>query len=197
MKTKLQVKRAIWELKKFIIVTISSMARRRVRKRVYAIPRAPDGSAFFICEKCGVSVAISLTDMHFCESNKIQFKYFQPEPAPEFKDQTRSPYRLFMESFSKGKEMESYIEVERLGFQMWQNMSKEDKLPFVSHAKLLDYRHQRALKHEADEIIKPQGTLENSQKTQKHKFLYTDHGVYFAGYLVVNYHKLGITRGEI
>ncbi|CAK8534926.1 unnamed protein product [Lathyrus sativus] len=102
----------------------------------------------FCSEKCGVSVAISLADMHFCESNKIQFKYFQLEPAPQFKDQPRSPYRLFMESFSKGKEMESNIEVERLGFQMWQTMSNQEKLPFVSHAKLLDYGHRQALKRE-------------------------------------------------
>ncbi|KAL5079269.1 hypothetical protein RYX36_007690, partial [Vicia faba] len=71
------------------------MAQRRVRKRVYAIPRAPDGSAFFNCGKCGVSVAISLADMHLCESDKIHYNFFQPEPPLEIYDLPRSPFRLF------------------------------------------------------------------------------------------------------
>ncbi|KAK2396932.1 hypothetical protein QL285_058559 [Trifolium repens] len=50
--------------------------RRKVKKRVCAIPRAPNGSAFFNCGTCGVSVAISLADMHYCESNKMEFKRF-------------------------------------------------------------------------------------------------------------------------
>ncbi|XP_058744292.1 uncharacterized protein LOC131616852 [Vicia villosa] len=125
------------------------MGRKRVRERVYG----PDGSAFFNCEKCGVSVAISLADMHHCESNKIHYRILQPPPAPQFFDHPRSPYRIFMENFARGKEMESYLEVEKLGFEMWQNMSQQDKFPFVSHAKILDCCHRKRLKREANQSI--------------------------------------------
>ncbi|XP_058744311.1 uncharacterized protein LOC131616869 [Vicia villosa] len=119
---------------------------------------------------------------------------------------------FFRENFARGKEMESYLEVEKLGFEMWQNMSQQDKFPFVSHAKILDCCHRKRLKREANQSIemnigaksplvenfkKPQGTLANPLETLKHKFIYTDHGVYYAGYLVVNYHKLGICSGEL
>ncbi|XP_058749764.1 uncharacterized protein LOC131622741 [Vicia villosa] len=153
------------------------MGRKRVRERVYG----PDGSAFFNCEKCGVSVAISLADMHHCESNKIHYRILQPPPAPQFFDHPRSPYRIFMETFTRGKERESYLEIERLGFEKWQNMSEEDKLRFVSCAELLDSCHRRELKREANQIIEinygatsplveilnkqPQETLEKPQKT--------------------------------
>jgi len=106
------------------------MARRR---RVCAIRRvrAPDGSAFFkwytyvfnsmflfyflsflvfelnVClcsETCGFSVAIALADMHYCDSNKIQFKRLlgivpkrtRPNIQRLMKSQPISPYRLFM-----------------------------------------------------------------------------------------------------
>ncbi|KAK2450988.1 HMG-box (high mobility group) DNA-binding family protein [Trifolium repens] len=138
--------------------------RRKVKKRVCAIPRAPDGSAFFNCGTCGVSVAISLADMHYCESNKMEFKRFFgivvkrtfPKNNQQLiKNQPISPYRLFMESFMKGQDMENYnIKIDRIGFEKWKNMSEEEKQPFVSRARELDYKHQEALKQEADEIIK-------------------------------------------
>ncbi|KEH16417.1 putative chromatin remodeling & transcriptional activation HMG family [Medicago truncatula] len=139
--------------------------RRRVSKRVCAIRRvrASDGSAFFKCETCGMSVAIALADMHYCDSNKIQFKRLlgivpkrtRPNIQHLMKSQPISPYRLFMESFMKGQDMENYnIELDRIGFEKWKNMSKEEKQPFVSHARELDNKHQEALKHDAIGIIK-------------------------------------------
>ncbi|GAU49447.1 hypothetical protein TSUD_137910 [Trifolium subterraneum] len=113
---------------------MAATRRRRVKKRVCTIPRAPDGSAFFNCGTCGVSVAISLADMHFCQSNKMEFK---------------------RESFMKDQDMEIYnIEIDRIGFEKWKNMSEEEKQPFVSRARELDNKHQEALKEEADDIIK-------------------------------------------
>lgn len=83
----------------------------------------------------------------------------------------------------KGYEMENYIEMDRMGFEKWKNMSKEvktysiiislmwnlsslwsiislslqEKQPYVSHARALDYRHQETLNQEANEIIKVTG----------------------------------------
>lgn len=48
----------------------------RVNKRVFPIRRAPDGSAFHKCGACGVSIAIALADMHYCES-KMEVKRFK------------------------------------------------------------------------------------------------------------------------
>jgi hypothetical protein len=60
----------------------------------------------YICSgTCGVSVAISLADMHYCESNKMEFKRFFgivvkrtfPKNNQQLiKNQPISPYRLFM-----------------------------------------------------------------------------------------------------
>ena len=53
---------------------------------------------------CGMSVAIALADMHYCDSNKIQFKRLlgivpkrtRPNIQRLMKSQPISPYRLFM-----------------------------------------------------------------------------------------------------
>lgn len=55
-------------------------------------------------ETCGMSVAIALADMHYCDSNKIQFKRLlgivpkrtRPNIQHLMKSQPISPYRLFM-----------------------------------------------------------------------------------------------------
>jgi hypothetical protein len=55
-------------------------------------------------ETCGFSVAIALADMHYCDSNKIQFKRLlgivpkrtRPNIQGLMKSQPISPYRLFM-----------------------------------------------------------------------------------------------------
>jgi hypothetical protein len=55
-------------------------------------------------ETCGMSVAIALAGMHYCDSNKIQFKRLlgivpkrtRPNIQHLMKSQPISPYRLFM-----------------------------------------------------------------------------------------------------
>ncbi|CAN1196887.1 hypothetical protein LINPERPRIM_LOCUS43193 [Linum perenne] len=113
----------------------------RNRKRVYAIPRrAPDGSAFQPCQKCGVSVAIALSDLHECENSdaKRDVKRFRGcssnrSLAGEVLDgQPLSPFRYFMECF--GKRYGDPIDADKKGFEIWKIMSKEERRPYVDHA---------------------------------------------------------------
>ncbi|KAJ9545835.1 hypothetical protein OSB04_025542 [Centaurea solstitialis] len=114
----------------------------RTRKRVNALRRAPDGSAFRTCEGCGVSVAIALVDMHECESKK-DVKRLKVEKGGnqikeqqlKFQDQPRSEFRFFMESFTGTSDIKDPIEMDRKGFETWKNMSSQEKLPYKLCAK--------------------------------------------------------------
>ncbi|EXB25880.1 hypothetical protein L484_012307 [Morus notabilis] len=128
----------------------------RTRKRVRAIPRAPDGSAFR--NWCGVSVAISLADMHECESSQKvkRFRGIQKSPNVQkgrFWDQPRSPFCFFMEEFKKTCESGDSIEIDRKGFETWKNMSKEERQPYVRKAARVDSAYYKGLVEEVNSEI--------------------------------------------
>ncbi|XP_061360685.1 high mobility group B protein 3 [Gastrolobium bilobum] len=133
----------------------------RPRKRVCAFRRAPDGSAFQKCGTCGVSVVVALADLHHCET-KMDAKRFKgldgnryvPQIIQGSNNQPASAFRLFMESFKKGYEMENEIVIERLGFEKWKSMSVQEKHPFIFRSRVLDRAHQAALDKEAYDLAK-------------------------------------------
>ncbi|XP_038719899.1 high mobility group B protein 7 isoform X2 [Tripterygium wilfordii] len=127
----------------------------RPRKRVRAIRRAPDGSAFQPCDGCGISVAVALADMHECETEKEEVKRFKGVCAKQnvidqsCNDQPRSAFRLFMESFvnicsKHGK----FIDIDQCGFESWKNMSEEERQPYVYEAEVVNEANTKALRLE-------------------------------------------------
>ncbi|PON35997.1 High mobility group B protein [Trema orientale] len=154
----------------------------RTRKRVRAIARAPDGSAFQKCDMCGVSVAISLADMHECQSTQEvkRFKGIRASPnvnKERFWDQPRSGFCIFMyiliseddcfrEKFKEERAKEGKfdeIEIDRKGFDTWKNMSMKRRHPYVHRAAFVDFVHGRALYKEEQKISKGYGCHESSE----------------------------------
>ncbi|KAF8115199.1 hypothetical protein N665_0029s0043 [Sinapis alba] len=135
--------------------------RPRTRKRVEAVRRAADGSAFEKCEECGVMIAIALFDMHECCGEKRrEVKRFKCVSSgkkmddisePSFEDEPRSPFVFFLEDFRKsyGGNM---VEASSICFIVWKNMSGEDQKPFVARAAEVDLAHNRKLKEESKRI---------------------------------------------
>ncbi|KAD4585960.1 hypothetical protein E3N88_23561 [Mikania micrantha] len=132
----------------------------RTRKRVNALRRAPDGSAFQNCESCGISIAIALADMHECEPKKDVKKLKEEkvkcwiEVEQGFQDEPRSEFRFFMESFAKNHDAKNYIEMDKKGFETWKNMSSEERQPFIIQAKTVnDAYHDKLLKESEDHMF--------------------------------------------
>nr|GEV32398.1 high mobility group B protein 7 [Tanacetum cinerariifolium] len=132
----------------------------RSRKRVNALRRGPDGSAFQTCENCGVLVAVALVDMHECECElkKVGVKKAKGEKVEmhvwddkRFKDQPRSEFRFFMESFMKDSNSQNFFEMDREGFETWKNMSSEEKLSYKLKAKKVDDDHNEKLLKESED----------------------------------------------
>ncbi|KAF2572698.1 hypothetical protein F2Q70_00006609 [Brassica cretica] len=109
--------------------------RPRTRKRVEAVRRAADGSAFEKCEECGVMIAIALFDMHECGGEKRrEVKRFKCVSSgkkidddiskPSFEDEPRSPFVFFLEDFRKSYDG-NMVEASRICFTVWKNMSGE------------------------------------------------------------------------
>ncbi|TXG50003.1 hypothetical protein EZV62_025878 [Acer yangbiense] len=139
------------------------------RKRVhaYALPRAPDGSAFTKCVFCGVSVAIALYNMHrhecrpkvevkrfkgFCEKpnecrTKVEVKRFKVvcEKPNVLKQCPSANCDLIRESFEKNCNIENMIEIDRKGFEAWKNMSNEERRPYCIQADKVNAAHERDL----------------------------------------------------
>ncbi|CAA0834465.1 HMG-box (high mobility group) DNA-binding family protein [Striga hermonthica] len=130
----------------------------RARKRIRALCRGPDGSAFRRCESCGLSVPIALIDMHVCEIEKNARKKAKSSCVSEkveeqrFEDQPRSAFRFFMEELMKTCKGESRFEIEKKGFVDWKTMSKEERLPFCLKADKVNSAYERLLQKEEDEI---------------------------------------------
>nr|AAZ52752.1 hypothetical protein At5g05330 [Arabidopsis thaliana] len=86
--------------------------RPRTRKRVQAVRRAADGSAFKKCEECGVMIAIALYDMHECGEKRREVKRFKyiasgnidniSKPIGSFEDEPRSPFVFFLSKKGTG-----------------------------------------------------------------------------------------------
>ncbi|CAH8324454.1 unnamed protein product [Eruca vesicaria subsp. sativa] len=133
----------------------------RIRKRVQAVRRAADGSAFDKCEECGVMIAIALFDMHECGEKRREVKRFKPissdridsKPVGSFEDEPRSPFVFFLEDFRKSCDGDM-VDASRICFTVWKNMSREDQKPFIARAEVVDLAHNRLLKEEAQSIYK-------------------------------------------
>ncbi|OAY46359.1 high mobility group B protein 7 [Manihot esculenta] len=129
----------------------------RTRKRVHAVRRAPDGSAFEKCENCGVLAAIALADMHECEAEpKKAVKRFKGLNGKQNivegcnSDQPRSPFRFFMEDFMNTCKKGKLIEIDQKGFEIWKNMSKEERQPYVNKAQKVNSAYVKSLIQEVD-----------------------------------------------
>ncbi|PRQ59579.1 putative chromatin remodeling & transcriptional activation HMG family [Rosa chinensis] len=133
---------------------------RRTRKRVRAIPRAPDGSAFQNCNKCGVSVPIALAVMHECEPNKEMKRFkgvgYDVEEKQSFWDQlvVMAPFHFFMKEFTKTREGGDWVETNRDGFEVWKKMSEKERQPYVKEAQRIDEAYQKALLEESNDGLK-------------------------------------------
>lgn len=130
----------------------------RNHKRVRAARRSPDGSAYQKCDSCGVSVPIALADMHECKTEKIVVKKFrgvserQNVVKPNYGDQPRSPFRLFMESFVKTCKTNNLIIMDQNGLDSWKNMSKEERKPYIVEAERIDSCYLKALLGEVNNM---------------------------------------------
>ncbi|KAL0341219.1 UNVERIFIED_CONTAM: hypothetical protein Sradi_4638700 [Sesamum radiatum] len=130
----------------------------RPRKRVLAIRRGPDGSAFQKCESCGLTVAIALADMHDCGIKKITKKKRKTQcgsgkiEGQRIQDQPRSAFHFFMEEFIKTCKDGNEIEIDKKGCETWKNMSKEERRPFVLEADKLNSAYVKLLLKEESEM---------------------------------------------
>uniref|UniRef100_A0A7N0TJ51 HMG box domain-containing protein n=1 Tax=Kalanchoe fedtschenkoi TaxID=63787 RepID=A0A7N0TJ51_KALFE len=122
------------------------MANRR--RRVRAIPRAPDGSAFLKCSDCGVSVPIVLEDMHECGCgvNRDVKRFLGKCERPfvtslRVEDQPRAAFCIFMEKWRKSLPDEDPIVVDRKGFDIWKIMSMQERDCYEVEAKRVNYAY--------------------------------------------------------
>ncbi|XP_071718918.1 uncharacterized protein [Rutidosis leptorrhynchoides] len=137
------------------------------RKRISALRRAPDGSAFQFCEKCGVSVAVALVDMHECDSKNIKKLKGDSQLEQRFRDQPRSEFRFFMESFALNCNMDDLLEIDRKGFETWKNMSSEEKLKYKLQAKKVNNAYYQQLMEEEDQMVSRTDEDGDSAKVRK------------------------------
>ncbi|XP_010491068.1 PREDICTED: high mobility group B protein 7-like isoform X2 [Camelina sativa] len=150
--------------------------RPRARKRVQAVRRAADGSAFEKCEECGVMIAIALLDMHECccgEKRKEvkRFKYIASgkvdnisKPVESFEDEPRSP-----EDF-RGKYNGNLVDASRICFDVWKTMLPEEQKPFNARAMEVDLAHSRKLNQEAKTIYKADDEADSKNVGRYDKF---------------------------
>ncbi|KAH7677770.1 HMG box-containing protein [Dioscorea alata] len=122
----------------------------RARKRVRAPCRAPDGSAYQKCERCGVSVPIVLLDMHDCGQKRAK----RDSSSLGISLQPRSPFRFFMESFEKTFKTRNLLKIEQEGFNQWVNMSQEERSPYIIKAEEINSIYHKMLLKEGRAIPK-------------------------------------------
>ncbi|KAI4382899.1 hypothetical protein MLD38_008800 [Melastoma candidum] len=133
--------------------------RPRKRKRVRAPRRAPDGSAFQKCDLCGETVAVAVSDLHECQPNMgvKRFKGFCGKvprgrvAEQDCNDQPRSAFLFFMESFVKTRVAEEAMDANRLGFETWKKLSKEERQPYLDQATKTDVAYKEVLLREVHE----------------------------------------------
>ncbi|KAJ4845480.1 hypothetical protein Tsubulata_039071 [Turnera subulata] len=155
----------------------------RTRKRVHAIRRAPDGSAFQKCGDCGVLVAIALADMHGCGSEAARdvkrFKGVNGNKLTINKqslcDQPRSPFRVFMDDFVKTCKNMELIDIERKGFETWRNMSNEEREPFVIQSNKVNSAYNKFLIQEIDDMPQVEDEADSAM-VGKFDTFYEDYG---------------------
>ncbi|XP_026658427.2 high mobility group B protein 7 [Phoenix dactylifera] len=126
----------------------------RAGKRVHALRRAPDGSAFLKCEHCRASVAVALLDMHECGGNGRHKRRKPGKESSSFQDQPRSPFCCFMESFRKKCRDRTLLEINRIGFDTWKNMSPYERHKYVIQAEKVNTAYQKILLKESENMSK-------------------------------------------
>ncbi|KAK4579650.1 hypothetical protein RGQ29_029358 [Quercus rubra] len=129
----------------------------RTRKRVHAVLRAPDGSAFQKCEKCGVSIAIALADMHECETKELAVKRFRgvcgrQSVVTESQSQSHTIGDQPRENFLKTCKSRNLISIDQAGFDIWKNMSKEEREPYIIEANRVNSSYTKALLGEVNNM---------------------------------------------
>ncbi|XP_028778857.1 high mobility group B protein 7-like isoform X2 [Neltuma alba] len=87
-----------------------------------------------------------------------------------FENQPVSPFRLFIESFFKTCNGGNMIEIDRKGFEIWKNMSKEERKPYVLQAAKLESAYQQALDKEANDMIQVDDEADSAMVGKIDKF---------------------------
>ncbi|KAL9676514.1 hypothetical protein QQ045_004728 [Rhodiola kirilowii] len=113
------------------------------RKRVRAIPRAPDGSAFHKCSDCGALVPIVLDDMHECRVNKAVKRFWgKCEKSTvsnlRLEEEPRSGFRMYMGNLRESLPDEDPAVIDRKGFDIWKTMSAQERDSYERAAKRID-----------------------------------------------------------
>ncbi|XP_021904190.1 high mobility group B protein 7 [Carica papaya] len=160
----------------------------RTRKRVHAVPRGPDGSAFEKCDRCGVMVPIALADMHDCEGKKMKevkrFKGISGKPKAieqsSYSEQPRSPFRFFVEKFMESCKLADSINIDIEAFETWKNMSEEERLPYVLQSKKVSSAYEKALIEEVKDMFKVDDEADSVMvgKLDKHFQMIESYGDY-------------------
>ncbi|KAJ8442659.1 hypothetical protein Cgig2_003703 [Carnegiea gigantea] len=137
---------------------------QRNRKRVRALRRAPDGSAFQN-DECGSSVPVALMDMHECQGTKdvkkdvrIMGKCEPPvvkQMSPS--DEPRSAFQFFLESYMKSRNDEDLVEVNREAFDKWKKMSDKEQWPYIQQAEKVERAYMKVIREEVNHMS--QGSL--------------------------------------
>lgn len=125
-------------------------------------------------------MAVALVDMHDCESKK-DVKRFKGEcrnpksdTQQRFQDQPRSPFRLFMECFLESCKARNHIEVDRKGFEIWRNMSKKERLPYVLQAEKVESIYTRALLKEVEDMARADDEADSAEVGKYDKYYEED-----------------------
>lgn len=130
----------------------------RNRKRVRALRRGPDGSAFQNCDGCGVSVPVALIDMHECQVKKDvkRFKGKCDRPPvvkkSNISEEPRSAFHFFMESYTKTCDGGDMIEVDREAFEKWKTMTTKEQWPYILQAEKVEKAYMEALNQEVEQM---------------------------------------------
>ncbi|GAV80952.1 HMG_box domain-containing protein [Cephalotus follicularis] len=140
----------------------------RSRKRVQAIQRAPDGSAFEKCDCCCDLVPIALIDMHDCRTGKDvkRFKGIFGKPnvnKQSFCDQPRSAFKFFMERFKETYKTGTVIDIDEKGFETWKNISKEERQPYIIEAEKVNSAYNKALIQEVNDMFEVDDEADSSK----------------------------------
>ncbi|VFQ77497.1 unnamed protein product [Cuscuta campestris] len=129
----------------------------------------PSPTELIKSESCGLSVAISLADMHECGATRVlikkprtqlrsatgeEYRVETSEDFARFQDQPRSAFRLFMEEFAKTCPDGDEIDVDRRGFETWRNMSKMERQPYELRAEKIYSAYLKGLIEEENNMPK-------------------------------------------
>ncbi|KAL9231475.1 hypothetical protein vseg_006701 [Gypsophila vaccaria] len=155
----------------------------RSRKRVRALCRAPDGSAFQKCDECGVSVAVALMDIHECKmmkTVKTSVKRFKGNVNVNVVkksivcEEPRSPFLFFLESYAKTCDARDLVQINNEAFQKWKNMPRKEQWPYILQAQKVEKDYLRAIHQEINELSQEEDDEADSAAVGKFAQHYED-----------------------